>query len=91
MTDVTPETTRAFNRRTLLRNGLVVGLGVAAATVAVPAFTGVAHATSVDSQLGWGWCSKCQALFFLAPASEMDRSNGVCPAGGQHGKNASDI
>jgi hypothetical protein len=91
MTDVTPETTRGLNRRTLLRNGLVVGLGMAAATIAVPAFAGVAQASSADIQLGWGWCSKCQALFFLAPASQMDRSNGVCPAGGQHGEATSDI
>ena len=90
MTDVTPEATRGLNRRTLLRSGLVVGLGAAAATVGVPALTGVAQASG-DLQLGWGWCSKCQALFFLAPASDMDRSNGVCPAGGMHGQDTSDI
>ena len=91
MTDVTPETTRGLSRRTLLRSGLVAGLGAAAATVAVPALTGVAQAATDNLQFGWGWCSKCQALFFLAPATDMNRSNGVCPAGGMHGQDASDI
>jgi hypothetical protein len=88
MTDVAPGTTRGLSRRALLRSGLVAGLGAAAVTVAVP---GVAQAATYNSQLGWGWCSKCQALFFLAPATDMNRSNGVCPAGGKHGQEASDI
>ena len=91
MPDVTPKTTHGLSRRTLLRNGMVVGLVAAAATVAVPALTGVAQATSADYQLGGGWCSKCSAMFFLAPASDMSRSNGVCPAGGKHGQDNSDI
>jgi hypothetical protein len=91
MTDVTPEKTRGLGRRTLLRNGLIVGLGAAAATVAVPALTGVAQATSAQYQLGWGWCSKCSAMFFLAPAGGMNRTNGVCPTGGKHGYATSDI
>lgn len=79
MADVTPRTTRGLSRRTLLRNGLVTGLGVAIATAAVPAFTGVARAASVtdfgiqpgtgttfefSAQTNWWWCNKCSGLFW---------------------------
>jgi hypothetical protein len=46
--DATPEASRGFSRRTLLRGGLVTGLGAAVATVAVPALTGVAKAGVAD-------------------------------------------
>jgi hypothetical protein len=75
--DATPETSRGFSRRTLLRGGLVAGLGAAAATVAVPALTGVAKAgvstfatppgggssVTFNTQLNWWWCSQCSSLF----------------------------
>jgi len=92
MTDAAPETTRGLSRRTLLRNGLVTGLGAAAATVAIPALTGVAEAVvldsatppgggstvSFDAQPNWWWCVLCHALF----ASDSNGSaNGVCPYG----------
>jgi hypothetical protein len=75
--DATPETSRGFSRRSLLRGGLVAGLGAAVATVAVPALTGVAKAgvsdfatppgggssVAFNTQLNWWWCSQCSALF----------------------------
>lgn len=75
--DATPEMSQGFKRRTLLRGGLVAGLGAAVATVAVPALTGVAKASVTDFatppgggssvdfnvQLNWWWCSQCSALF----------------------------
>lgn len=77
MTDVTPEMNRGLSRRRLLRNGLVAGLGAAAAIVAVPALTGVAEASVTDfatspvngatysftAQPNWWWCATCHALF----------------------------
>jgi hypothetical protein len=93
MTDVTPETTRGLGRRALLRNGLIAGLGAAAATVAVPALAGVAEAAAVtdhavppggiyavsfQAQQNWWWCVMCAALF----ASDSSGSpKGTCPAG----------
>jgi hypothetical protein len=92
MTDVAPETTRGLNRRTLLRNGLITGLGAAVATVAVPALTGVAKAAVNDfaippaggdalqfnAQQNWWFCSQCSALF----ASDSSGSpTGACLGG----------
>jgi hypothetical protein len=32
-------------------------------------------------QIGWHWCSKCQALFFYL---DVKTTSGICPAGGSH-------
>jgi hypothetical protein len=39
----------------------------------------------VPGELGWYWCSKCQALFY----GETVGSH--CPAGGEHSKQGSGI
>jgi len=104
MTDVTPGATRGLGRRALLRNGLIVGVGAVAATVAVPTFAGVAEASVTDyaippgggsalaytAQPNWWWCVLCHALF----ASDSSGSpNGLCPSNetpGHYGNHYSD-
>jgi len=90
MADVTPQPARGLARRTLLRNGLLTGAAAAAAAVALPAFTGVAQASTLDvlvqdpygdlddftAQNQWWWCNACHGLFW----SGNGKDAGVCPA-----------
>jgi hypothetical protein len=77
MTDLTAQKTRGLGRRTLLRSGLLVGLGAAVVTVAAPNLAGVARAADsipveapngnimeFTCQPGWSWCKYCQGLFY---------------------------
>lgn len=76
MTNVTPEATPGLRRRTLLRNGLLTGLGAVVVGVASPTLTGTARAEGYQV---WAWCSKCQGLFY-----GPQQSASFCPAGGTH-------
>ncbi len=68
-----------LRRRSLLR----AGLGVVAASVALPALSGVAQAapdiTLYPTQDRWDYCSKCKGLWYSG-----NSTLGVCPAGGGH-------
>jgi hypothetical protein len=91
MTDLTPKPPRGLSRRTLLRNGLVLGAGAAAASLAVPALTGVAvaradadlgaiqpgtgHIFRFTTQTNWWWCSYCSELFW---SDSNGDPNGAC-------------
>jgi len=77
MTDVTRGENRGLQRRTVLRNGLLAGLGVAAVSISSTAIEGTAQAFSY--QTGWKWCSKCRGLFY-----GPQQSASHCPAGGTH-------
>jgi hypothetical protein len=90
MTDETPQPTRGLARRTLLRNGLLTGVGAAVAAVALPGLTGVAQAATVQvlamdpfgevdqwsAQTQWWWCNACRGLFW----SNSGAPAGLCPA-----------
>jgi hypothetical protein len=94
MADVTRQPGRGLARRTLLRNGLLAGAGVAVATVVLPGLTGVAQAATVDAlaqdafgtvvdftaQTQWRWCTNCSGLFYSASGAAA----GACPFNGQH-------
>jgi hypothetical protein len=47
MGDVTPQSNRGLNRRTVLKRGLLTGVGAAVASVALPTLTGVAQASQL--------------------------------------------
>jgi hypothetical protein len=77
VTDLTPQKPQGLDRRALLRNGLLVGLGAAAVTVAAPNLAGIARASATvpveapngnimefTVQPGWLWCKNCQGLFY---------------------------
>ena len=72
------------SRRMVLRNGLLVGAGAVAAGAASVAHAGSAKAATPavgeGTQGGWGWCSKCQGLYFVSSA------NNVCPYDAVFGK-----
>jgi hypothetical protein len=90
MADIAPHRMPGLGRRALLRNGLLSGLGVAVASVALPAFTGVARAAMLDvlvtdpyndpvdftAQSQWYWCRACTGLFWSGNGADA----GDCPA-----------
>jgi hypothetical protein len=69
-------------RRSVLRQGLVLGAGAAAATGGLIAATGspAAAAPPAGVQDSWRYCSKCKGLYY----NGQQAGNGVCPAGGGH-------
>jgi hypothetical protein len=93
MTDELRRLDDGFSRRSLLKRGLIVGLGAAGLTAASSALTAeVAHATeSTDSaksgdgtlvaftsQLDWYYCGNCRNLYY-GPHNAV---NGFCTATG---------
>jgi hypothetical protein len=71
------------SRRMILRNGLLVGAGVVAAGAMSVARAGSAQALTDDLQADWGWCSKCQGLYYV------NSVHSVCPYDavfGRHGQ-----
>jgi hypothetical protein len=90
MADVSPQSAHALGRRSLLRNGLLAGLGLAAVSVMTSGLTGTAQAAPMTlpvdgpTEAGWAWCSKCRGLFYA-----FNSTTGDCPAGGQHGSQTS--
>jgi hypothetical protein len=76
----------AIGRRTVLRNGLLIGFGVTAAgaTAASLAGTSLAATTAPQAQASpdtaapvqhdWAWCNACSGMFYT------NSSGGVCPA-----------
>lgn len=84
MTDRKPATNRGMDRRALLRNGLLTGVGATVAGIAVasPAHAGstrLAATPAVGLQYGWRYCWWCKGLFY---GPRQSTSN--CPAGGTH-------
>jgi hypothetical protein len=79
---------RGMNRRTLLRRGLLTGLGIATVVATSSALTGTARAGEGGMETGWRLCDFCEGSFY-GPTD----SNGVCPSpladGGQHWCSAS--
>jgi hypothetical protein len=69
-------------RRSVLRQGLLLGAGAAAAAGGLIAATGspAAAAPAAGAQDSWRYCSKCKGLFY----NGQQVGNGVCPAGGGH-------
>jgi hypothetical protein len=81
-------------RRVLLRKGLLAGVGVAVASVALPGFAGIAQASTVEAdafgplglditfsaQNQWWWCRNCTGLFYSASGA----ATGACPFNGHH-------
>ena len=83
MVDMPSGSGREFDRRSLLRTGLLAGLGATALTVAAPGLTGVAQAAqstvilngiSYQAQNDWWWCRQCSGLFW----SSSGAGTGVC-------------
>lgn len=80
MTDDQSGTLGETSRRTLLKNTLLVGAGLATIGVTSTSLVGSAQAATPEPQWKWAWCSKCQGLYYAPGGHE-----GVCPAGGSHG------
>jgi hypothetical protein len=90
MTNLTPPPARGLGRRTLLRNALLAGAGAVVASAALPTFTGVARAATLDvlvqdpygeiddftAQNQWWWCNACHGLFWSGNGTDT----GACPA-----------
>jgi hypothetical protein len=86
MADITSSATRGLNRRALLRNGLLAGLGAAGITVAssrvAQADTESAispdnfNVISLNVQPKWRWCAYCGALFWCPSGNQNQR----CPS-----------
>jgi hypothetical protein len=83
MVDMPSRSGREFDRRSLLRSGLLAGLGATALTVTAPGLTGVAQAAqstvtlngiTYQAQNDWWWCRKCMGLFWSASGAP----NGTC-------------
>jgi hypothetical protein len=72
------------NRRTVLRKGLLVGLGAGVVAIASPALTGRARAAITPQQGSWAWCNYCQGMFY---GPQVNQS--YCPGntGGPHNGN----
>ena len=71
------------SRRMIMRNGLLVGAGVVVAGTMSVAHAGSAKADTTPTQGDWGWCSKCQGLYYVNSARS------VCPKDavfGRHGQ-----
>ena len=95
-----PLENRTFDRRTVLRSGMVAGLSVAAigaagsaraasATRASRSATPGSGAITPDNfsatpQSPWKFCDKCKILYW-----GPEQTTSVCPAGGTHGGNSS--
>jgi hypothetical protein len=80
MTDNTSSVIRKFDRRTLLRNGLLSGLGIAGIGAASVSAAGPAQAFSNElapEQPNWAWCKICCGMFYTRQINF-----GWCPAGG---------
>jgi hypothetical protein len=75
VTDALPRNNGGLNRRSLLRNGLAVGLGVSAIGAASASLAGVANAAAANPQPNWWWCRYCDGLFF---SNSSGASNGFC-------------
>jgi hypothetical protein len=75
VTDALPRNNGGLNRRSLLRNGLAVGLGVSAIGAASASLAGVANAAAANPQPNWWWCTDCDGLFF---SNSSGASNGFC-------------
>lgn len=74
------------SRRMILRNSLLVGAGVVAAGATSVAQAGSAKADASPTQADWGWCSKCQGLYYV------NSTKSVCPYDSvfaRHGKDKS--
>jgi hypothetical protein len=78
-----------FTRRTMLRNGLLVGVGTAAvvgasvpiarsARAAVTAPASIAPGGSAQEQFNWVFCSVCNGIFYCGG---NHKSRGWCPGG----------
>ena len=93
MTVDEPRDRGELTRRTLLRNGLMTGVGTAVVGAGALSFGGRARAdtpsspissaessTAAPLQLGWVYCNQCYGIFYTNNASW-----GVCPAGGDFG------
>lgn len=83
-TEETQEFSGELARRTLLRTGLLAGVGLATLGIGSAALTGKAAASTVSpattiTEPGWAWCYKCQGLFY-----KVYQLRSKCPAGGTH-------
>jgi hypothetical protein len=84
MTEQPARRTGGLDRRSLLRNGLVIGLGASAIGAASAGLAGTADAVSTavastpDPQPNWWWCYACHGLFF---SDSHGDDNGVCALG----------
>jgi hypothetical protein len=67
-------TTDGIKRRSVLRGGLLVGVGLATAGIASAALTGTAKAVSPQSN--WAYCKNCKGMWYPDGSSP----GGVCPA-----------
>jgi hypothetical protein len=71
------------DRRSLLRNGLLIGLSASAIGAASASLAGTANAASTatastpDPQPNWWWCGPCGGLFF---SNSRGSDNGLCSA-----------
>ena len=89
MTENQPQTTSELGRRSLLRKGMLTGLGVAALSIATPVTAMAAPraststiktagatplATSLNIQTDWWFCTACKGLFWV----EQGSSTGYC-------------
>jgi hypothetical protein len=85
-----PHAIHELERRTLLRGGLLTGLGAAVVGAATPALLRTralpprtspvsAQLTSAGIQNNWAWCNKCRGQFF-----GQNQSSSWCPAGDRH-------
>jgi hypothetical protein len=81
---MTDEALQGPGRRTVLRKGLLAGLGTAMVGIAAPVLAGTGTARAYVSgqgvQYSWAWCYKCEGLFYSPFGSRS-----WCPAGGRHG------
>jgi hypothetical protein len=66
-------TTDGIKRRSVLRGGLLVGVGLATAGVASAALTGTAKA--VSPQPNWAYCANCKGMWYTG-----NNTAGNCPA-----------
>jgi hypothetical protein len=74
-------TSAALDRRTILRAGVITGVGaiLTAGTLSGNAAAGGAISAAFATQDGWRWCGKCQG-FGYGPTAGSSR----CAGGGQH-------
>jgi hypothetical protein len=87
---MTDEALQGPGRRTVLRKGLLAGLGTAMVGIAAPVLAGTgtarAYVAGQGVQYSWAWCYKCEGLFY-SPFG----SSSWCPAGGRHDGSESDV
>ena len=89
MTEISHSTTCEMARRSLLRKGLLTGMGVAALSIATPAAALAAQRPAsrlgrtavrsdsylANTQQGWCFCVNCKGLFY----SQYGLPTGYCP------------